>query len=212
MSPWIFSLLILIFSNEVFASFQSGISFEVSAGYPQMTAQLSGSEARYTGTSMNASLILPLLDYARSSSIDFTLGYRFANYQNSASNGTAAEWSQLQGFTPGFRLNLKYFFFGADVIFLQGRHLVAGSNSEIFDYNINPIQGVAGVNFPLIDDLSVAVSYKQHLATGKATLNGSELTVNEQIFLVSLQFDLGIGFLNVIEEDSTFKFIEDNNL
>lgn len=202
-------ILLLIFLPSISqASFQSGIGVEMVFASPQMTASLGGTEAKYNGVSLGTNLILPLLDYNNNFSIDLTVGYRYANYENTASTGTIAEWARLQGFNTGTRFNLKYFFLGLDIIFVDGKHIVAGSRSELFDYNINPIQGYAGFNIPLSDMVSLAASYKQHLAKGQATINGLDLSVNEQFFMLTLQFDLGIGFFNVIEDDATFKFLD----
>jgi hypothetical protein len=94
---------IILFSLPAQASFQRGIGLELNIGYPQLTASLSNTEARYTGLSLGGQLILPLLDYEGSFSMDLTLGYQYANYQNTASTSVAAEWSQIQGFHPGLR-------------------------------------------------------------------------------------------------------------
>lgn len=201
-------VLVFFFPNVVWASFQSGIGVEMVLGYPQMTASLAGAEAKYSGVAVGANLILPLLDYNNNFSMDWTVGYRYSNYQNTASTGSIAEWAQLQGFNTGTRFNLKYFFLGLDMIFIDGRHIVAGNNSELFDYNMNPIQAYVGFTLPLSDLVSLAGSYKQYLVKGQATVNSLDLNVNEQTFMITLQFDLGIGFLNVIEEDSTFKLLD----
>lgn len=194
------------------ASFQSGIGIEMALGYPQMTADLGGSEGRYDGLLLETQLILPMLDHNRNFSIDLTVGYRYASYQNTASTASLAEWAQLKGLNTGTRFNFKYFFIGADIMFLQGRHLISGTNSSIIDYSMSPVQAYAGVNMPLGKIISIAARYSQYLAKGQTDIVGQNLKINEQLFMITMQVDLGVGFFNVIKEDSTFEFRDDYTL
>ncbi len=199
--------LIILFLISPFAkaSFQSGMGFEMSVGYPQMSASLGTSSARYQGVSVLGNLILPVLDYYNSFSTDLTIGYRYTSYQNTASNTALAEWAQLQGFSPGLRCNFKYFFFGADVSLLKGRHLVSGTSSGIRDYSANPIEGYVGASLPVGRMATLAASYNQHLVKGKGSTSEGEITINEQIFMISVQIDFGVGFFNVTKDDSVFE-------
>lgn len=203
------SVAVLMTSSFSMASFQSGMSVEMVMGYPQMTASVGTSEARYGGISVAGNLILPLLDYENSFSTDLTLGYRYTNYQNSASSQSLAEWAQLQGFNPGVRFNVKYFYLGTDISFLKGRHLISGTNSQIFDYYVTPIQAYVGVHIPIGKVISLAASYSQHIVPGSADVAGQSIEINEQVFMITMQVDLGIGFMNVIKDDSLFDLRED---
>ena len=94
---------------------------------------------------------------------------------------------------------------GFDVLFLNGRHLISGSSSQIYDYSINPVQAYIGANLPVGKVVSFAISYSQHVVKGQTNINSQDLDISEQIFMAAIQ----LGFFNVIKEDSSFEIRED---
>ena len=173
-----------------------------------MNVSTSSTEAHYQGFSTEAHLLLPLLD-TKKFSMDLDLGYRATNYENSASTPGLAEWASLKGLSTGFRFHFKYFFFGTDMSFLNGKHLISGTTSEINDYKINPIQAHAGIHIPVSPVLALALSYSNSVVKGKATVSSQDISVNEQLIMLRLQIDLGLGFFNAVSPKDSFQLSDD---
>lgn len=196
-------LFILFLPLSSYATNQGGLGMEISVGYPTLSIATGNQQAKYSGVSAQANLLLPLMS-AGLFSMDLDLFYRYSGFENNASTSTQAEWAIMHGFGSGVRFNFSYLFAGVDHIFMTGKHLKAGTVNETNNYDFTPLQWHAGINLPLSPVTSVAVGYSQ-LLNGNAKTQGQNIEVNEQILWFRIQIDFGIGFFNLLSPGESFE-------
>ena len=184
------------------ATAKQGLGFEIGVGYPDISIRDSTQNAKYSGISVQANLLFPLLK-SGNFSIDLDLIYRYTTGENNASNNTLSEWTHLTTFGSGLRFNYSYLFVGFDYLFTKGKHLRAGSSNQIFDYSINPIQWHLGLVLPISPVISVVAGYSQIFDTN-FNIQTDSFTMSEQIYWLRLQIDFGVNFFNLLEPSESF--------
>lgn len=187
---------------QALATPQNGLGFELGVGYPELSIVNGTQNAKYTGVSVQGNVLFPLLN-SGNFSMDLDLLYRYTSAENNSSNSTLSEWAHFTTFGSGLRFNYSYLFAGVDYLFAKGKHVRAGTDNQIFDYDFNPIQWHVGVALPLSPVTSFVAGYSQML-TADTTVQSNSLSINEQVFWIRLQIDFGVSFFNLLKPSESF--------
>ena len=193
----------LLFSVKSQATPQGGLGFELGVGYPEVNIATDSLNAKYTGIAAQGNLLFPLLS-SGAFSVDLDLMYRYTTLENNSSNQTLSEWAHFTSFGTGLRANYSFLFPGVDLLILKSKHLRAGTDNQIFEYNLNPVNWHVGVALPLSPVTSVVFGYSQMLES-KANVQGVNLSLNEQVFWLRLQIDFGVSFFNLLKPSESFE-------
>lgn len=199
----IFLWITLALSCKLFAQEDKrGIVMELSVGYPELSILAGGQTAKYNGYSIQGNLIFPVAS-GLTYSLDLDVSYTLDTFENNASSQTEAEWAHFNGAGTGLRFRLSYFEVGIAYQYLRGSHVRAGSNTEIYEYNFNPLTWKLGFNIPLSGNTSMGLGYSSMEKT-EVLSQGQSLSVQNNTIWFKIQIDFGVSFLNIMKVEESF--------
>lgn len=185
------------------ATTQHGVSLELGVGYSQYSLLNTGQAGKYSGLAAQGRALFPLISSGLFS-MDLDFSYQYTSLENNASNTTLSEWSHLNSFGAGIRFNYSYLFIGAEYLFAKAKHVRAGTNNQIFDYNFNPIQWQAGLALPVSPVTSIIASYSQMVSTD-LNVGGTNFKASDQVVWLRFQIDFGVSFFNLLAPEESFQ-------
>lgn len=185
---WLLIYLAILFSIE--SAQAGGFTFDFATGLPNVQLKNSdGSLAYYSGFSFNARLHMPILGGDRVS-IDLTAAARYQDLENNNSSNTQTEVAKQFGYGPGISANFSRFFIGGEYLMLKEKHYWVGPVTEKSEVDFNAISYYAGVDFELLNKVSLSLSYQMTQGTQpKNSVIPNDVPYKDEIIWLHLRID-----------------------